>query len=475
MTSGENPGERRNELRAAVLAAAGDGIEALSALVAFDAGLDNVRRPAAADLREWLRDRLEAGDGADDQAGRAQAQAALAEAQERLLASFEDAPEDAMRDAVLDGEPLSLVAVHRGWKQARAAARDSGRRPLPKPPAAPLIREWFGVRADPAGVDKTSAPVATARRFDSRVLPKIEFPADNDLPKNENGVLFGGLTFGPGAPPCKTESQLPLPCLPASDEALLSVPVLDIVDYRGRPVTADSRSAPWALRLHVGAQLVVPIERRPEGGGEIVLTPTLAELRRVVTNDNFRPSRDWDRFRQALKAADGYWMQGLDSAGRLCDWKALSFTMVPRDYADDARVRMVVCLPAGCNNGPPINLDAFRGLSLNSAPRFRAYIAAACLTWVSGRTKVPPKQGSKRRVWARDPGRYPVISRRDRHRLAFGIGAVRHSDERVDGAWTGLPGFTVVDRDASDERRGVTGWRVMPDGALEPRRGPETC
>ena len=58
-------------------------------------------------------------------------------------------------------------------------------------------------------------------------------------------------------------------------------------------------------------------------------------------------------------------------------------------------------------------------LSVESAPRWRAYIAAHSVAWQPGTTRVPvPRTG--RFVWTRNLATYPVLTLNDRRRFAFG-------------------------------------------------------
>ena len=64
-----------------------------------------------------------------------------------------------------------------------------------------------------------------------------------------------------------------------------------------------------------------------------------------------------------------------------------------------------------------------------------------------------------------DPSRYPVLTREDRRRLAFGAADRRHRTRvEQDAAWEALPGCEILTRKAStsDGRRG---WLVVPEEA----------
>ena len=71
-------------------------------------------------------------------------------------------------------------------------------------------------------------------------------------------------------------------------------------------------------------------------------------------------------------------------------------------------------------------------------------------------------------IWIGDPRRYPVLSGRDRRRIAFGPDDERKQN-RVDAAWRKSAddaGVVVLDTEAID-RDGKRGWRVVPTAAAE--------
>ena len=69
---------------------------------------------------------------------------------------------------------------------------------------------------------------------------------------------------------------------------------------------------------------------------------------------------------------------------------------------------------------------------------------------------------SKYRTWARNLDAYPVLTRGDRRRLAFGAkDQGKRTLARIDSPWEDLPGIEIVDRRAVD-RDGRRGWRIVP-------------
>ena len=71
-------------------------------------------------------------------------------------------------------------------------------------------------------------------------------------------------------------------------------------------------------------------------------------------------------------------------------------------------------------------------------------------------------------MWSADIDRYPVLTRADRRRLAFGEddagNRTRGGPRGIDTAWEALPGCRILTRSAStpDGRRG---WVIVPDAA----------
>ena len=97
------------------------------------------------------------------------------------------------------------------------------------------------------------------------------------------------------------------------------------------------------------------------------------------------------------------------------------------------------------------------------------------LTWIPGLTR-RPRRGQwvtgPGGLWIGDASRYPVLSLRDRRRIAFGQHAT-HSNARVDAAWdkaADAAGVVILDTKAverSGKRAGKRGWRVVPKAAAE--------
>ena len=136
----------------------------------------------------------------------------------------------------------------------------------------------------------------------------------------------------------------------------------------------------------------------------------------------------------------------------------------------DDEIVLEVAFPPGAVSGPPVDLPDMDRLMVQAPARWRAFIAANCIAWIPGTTRVPVMKGKRktgRSTWTRDVSKYPVLTLEDRRRLAFGVD--RHGRERakVDAAFRDLPGLVVLDEAAHDERTGEVGFRVVPTGAAE--------
>ena len=74
-------------------------------------------------------------------------------------------------------------------------------------------------------------------------------------------------------------------------------------------------------------------------------------------------------------------------------------------------------------------------------------------------------------MWIGNASRYPVLSSRDRRRIAFGPDATPRdrSGPKVDRAWrkaAAAAGVVILETEAV-EQSGKHGWRVVPQAAAE--------
>ena len=332
---------------------------------------------------------------------------------------------------------LDLTHVHAAWKDyAKSCEPDET---PPEHPAVTLVRAWL----------EQPAQVKPETRRDKRILPRIAVSAN---PAREAGMLFAGLHQGR----CLEVSELPL--FPEVAPAK-RVPLLDLVDAAGLPVMARGRGAPLPLRLFVRVLAAVrPAHRRlPTTRLEL----TLRELSGGLFPNGWERRRDWPKLRHALMHTRDYAIH--DGRGR---WFPLALRLMPDNPGLDDIIVLDVAYPPDSHSGPSVSLPEMDRLSVDSAARWRAYIAVHCIAWQPGKTRVPAPRAGGRFVWARKATAYPILTCHDRRRLAFGAGDRKHRTRaQVDEVFRGLPGLVVVSECAADERTGEVGWLVLPEEA----------
>ena len=138
----------------------------------------------------------------------------------------------------------------------------------------------------------------------------------------------------------------------------------------------------------------------------------------------------------------------------------------------DDVVLIDVELPPGSERGPEIDRSEIARLGVESSPRFRAAIAAHSVAWLPGRTRVPHPRNRAFWLPSGDPGKYPVLTRADRRRLAYGSADRSHrTQSEQDAAWERLPGCRILTRTATTPD-GTRGWLIVPEDAAKAiRRG----
>ena len=333
---------------------------------------------------------------------------------------------------------------------------------------------WRPVGRDPLEVWRVMRDAVADHGLPDSILPPRPVPAEtrpdpilpvvesvSEPPERTAGRLaFGGLVDATGEP---MDGQLPL--LPSGDAPM--VPILELVDQRGGPIMARGRGAPLDLRLFVGACLWTPHNVR---SGRVRLAVKVRELRDFVYPNpgTFKLSRHWPIIRAALWRAGGYWLPGrYEWEGHTVrGWVPFRLAGGIGDNPDlDDMVLIDVELPPGSTSGPVIDRRELARLGVQSAPRFRAYIAAHSVAWRPGVTRFPHPRNRGVKLWAGDRDRYPILTAADRRRLAFGADDRKHRTRAEQAApWEDLPGVEIVTRSAStpDGRRG---WVIVPDAA----------
>ena len=302
--------------------------------------------------------------------------------------------------------------------------------------------------------------VTPTRRKDRRILPRVVEGAHH--PDRERGMLFGGLHEG------RRIEAPELPLFPDTASAK-RVPMLDLVDAAGLPVMARGRGVPLPLRLFVRALASIePPDRRLES---VRMALTLRELRDGLYPNGWRSGQHWPELRHALLHARDYAIH--DGRGR---WFPVALRYMPDTPDLEDLVVLDVAYPPGSHSGPTVSLPAMDQLSVTSAPRWRAYIAAHSIAWQPGTTRVPAPRAGGRYLWTRNRSAYPLLTVEDRLRLAFGEPSDnpnRRTRAAIDAAFRDLPGLVMVSERAVNERTGEVGWLVIPEDAAKALTHPE--
>ena len=374
----------------------------------------------------------------------------------------EAGPEHDECDVQLAGFPiLTLTAVRAKWRESRHVATGTviewahddwkergceGEHPLNR-----MVTTW----------QNRPATVRAETRRDTRILSTMRAES---RPERRRGMLFGGLTEG-------RQAQAELPLFEAVSPRK-TVPILDLADAAGVPVMAQGRGAPLAARLFVRAGLSVePTDRRRDS---VRVALTVRELRNGLFPRGASKwgERDWPRLKDALMGARDYTVR-LPDGGR---WFMLALRQLPAEDAHglpglDDHVVFDLAYPPGATDGPLLDLQTMDALSVESAPRWRAYIAAHALAWDPGKTRRPiPGSGKRHYGWSRNAADYPILTIDDMRRLAFGEADRKNrTHAEIEAPWSDLPGLVVADRSALDPKTGEVGWRIMP----APARGED--
>ena len=315
-------------------------------------------------------------------------------------------------------------------------------------PLIELMTAWQKWR----GRDLQAVAVRPETRKDKRILPKIEIGQSH--PDRERGMLLGGLTDG-------RQPTRELPLFPELSDRN-RVPILELVDTAGLPVMAGGKGAPLGLRFAIRSLLAV----RPRDRNKLCVRVAvkLEELVAGLYPNGWQRRHQWAPLRAMLMEIRNY---GIPVDGGSSLWFPWAVRKIPREHAPspDELVVIDLALPPGSGEGPEVHLPTLDRLGLDSAPLYRAFLAVHSLIWRKGVTRVPVDGGQWR--WIRNLAKYPVITHRERRRLAFGDNDRKHRTEaEVDRAFEDLPGLVVVERAATDPVAGLIGWRVLPASAV---------
>lgn len=326
----------------------------------------------------------------------------------------------------------------------------------PSHPFAPYVEAWQeGAR--------TPVEVRPDRRRDRGIVPAITLGRTDSA--REAGMRFG-VRDGPGPGQI---GEIPLFPEIASEKR---VPLLDVVDAAGVPLRARQGGAALESRLFV--HILMSVRHKERRFGDVRLAITLRELRDGLFPNGWKRSQDLPRLRQALMTARDYAIR--DAKGR---WWPIALRYMPDEPTLDDMIVLDLAFPPGSASGPVVDQPAIERLSVKSAPRWRAALAAPSVAWIPGVTRVPAPRAGGRFVWSRNRDAYPVLTFEDRRRLAFGLDdrdRRNRTRAEMDAAWRNLPGLRVVDRQAIDRNTGETGWLILPcDAADAIAGGPDTA
>jgi len=308
-------------------------------------------------------------------------------------------------------------------------------------------------------VEEMPHEITPEPRKDRRIFPVVRSGAL--IPERQRGMLFGGLL----------EGRDPSPELPLFEAVPIrkSVAILDLADAAGVPIMARGQGAPLPARLFVRAGLAVqPGDRKRQS---IRMAITVRQLRDGLYPNGWRIGKHWSDLKAALIGARDYTIRLPD--GGL--WFMLALRKLPSEDKHgkprlDDHVVLDMAFPPNSSDGPVIDLPTLDALSVKSAPRWRAYIAAHALTWEPGKTRRRHPE-TRRFIWSRNPADYPILTFDDRRRLAFGeTDRKNRTREDVDAPWRDLPGLMTIEQ-AYDQRTGEAGWRIMPHEAAPDEGG----
>ena len=342
---------------------------------------------------------------------------------------------------------VGVADVHQAWLKRREA-RDQQRHPL-----EPLVRAWQG-RTVLRQPNKRNDPL----------LPVIR-PIQLRVPlEREAAQMMLGLV-----PDSSEEKAMPLfPRFPDLSNQARRVPLLALADASGTPSRSYGKGAALDLRLVIETTLSIDPDDRVLSA--IALVFKVGELRHALFPNTWRKGRDWPRMREALLRAHTRSIP-IDERGN--QWFPLVIRQLPSETGMrlDDEVIIEVALPPGSKTGPIINRQELRQLSIESSPKYRAYIGVHSLAWEPGVTRIV-NPTTKKRGWAGSPTSYPVLTLNDRRMIAFGPSDTKHrTREEINEAFTNLPNIVVIEKDAVDRKTGATGWRVVPNEAANAVRG----
>ena len=312
-------------------------------------------------------------------------------------------------------------------------------------------------------------PAITARR--DPILPRITLEPVN-APRARGGLIVAPVSGRAGL------GDTSLPLFPDAPQYDIAVPILDVADV-ATGVRAVSRGHGVTHELRLLFEGITSLESADRGGDGVLVAWTVGELMRAFYARGGRLHRagrpgDWELIRRACVWIDHAAIPWRVPSGNLQSWLLMRVRSLAGERpAQTDPVVFDVRLPPGAGIGPVIDREALRAAGRVSSPAFRIGVAVPTVTWIPGVTR-PPMRGVGG-VWTGDVNRYPVLSGRDRRRIAFGPDDAR-KQSHVDKSWrksADAAGVVILDTEAVD-RDGKRGWRVMPTAAAAAIRKRQT-
>ena len=217
-------------------------------------------------------------------------------------------------------------------------------------------------------------------------------------------------------------------------------------------------------------------EAARRGNGELIAW-TVGELLQAFYRGGGKARRsgerpgDWELIRRACEWVSGAAIPWRVPSGNVQPWAIMTLRSLPgeRLAALSDPVVFDVRLPPGVGKGPAVDRPALRKAGRVSSPAFRIGVAVPSVTWIPGRTRRPVRGVGG--LWIGDASRYPVLSARDRRRIAFGPDSTTadRANTRIDASWrkaADAAGVVILETEAVD-RDGKRGWIVVPRQAAE--------
>lgn len=263
------------------------------------------------------------------------------------------------------------------------------------------------------------------------------------------------------------EVQLPL-FEPSSNR----VPLLEICDHAGIPVTDQGRGAVYLRRALILILLQIKQEDRKDWAS---LTLSAAQFMDQIWppkngRRQWRPSQHWPKTQNTLERLGICQIFLQDNF----IWRPIYVEFQPY-YGRFETPKKLDNLPIKFHtrwhsyfrtDGPTIPFAPLVKLGTKSGPTFNLAFGARSLLWKPGITWVPQNKAKKYWDWSKNPERYPILTLKDRRRLAFGTKAAADYEQRKNRKLTSKKvNETWADEDLAKVQVSVHNKKaITPDG-----------